>query len=165
VVLVAFTRSIAELNAVTPVWCCRSYAAIIFARARSGEIVFIPLQPESSTAANERGMDAEVNRALELIRQTSPKLALGTITNIYERGIIDYLARFAFDQSNPRKLWNTVRNAAIDQLGIGVTKEQFDNESDVLFIFVVRSHFPELTALQIRRLYRSFEHAIAKRIW
>ena len=110
-------------------------------------------------------MDAEVNRALELIRQTSPKLALGTITNIYERGIIDYLARFAFDQSNPRKLWNTVRNAAIDQLGIGVTKEQFDNESDVLFIFVVRSHFPELTALQIRRLYRSFEHAIAKRIW
>jgi len=110
-------------------------------------------------------MDAQVNRALELIRQRSPKLALGTITNIYERGIIDYLTRFAFDQSNPRKLWKTIRNATVNQLGIGATKEQFDNESDVRFIFVVRNHFPELTALQIRRLYRSFEHAIAKRIW
>jgi hypothetical protein len=110
-------------------------------------------------------MDSEVNQALEIIRQRSSKIVLGTITNDYERGIIDYLTRFAFDQSDPRKLWKTVRNATVDQLGIGATKEQFDNESDVLFIFVVRSHFPELTALQIRLLYRSFEHALAKRIW
>jgi hypothetical protein len=136
----------------------------MFRRACSGEI-FMHLQPKSSTAANEGTMDAEVNRALELIRQRSPKIVLDTITNIYERGIIDYLTRFAFDQSNPRKLWKTVRNATVDQLGIGATKEQFDNESDVLFVFVVRKHFPELTALQIRRLYRSFEYAIAKRIW
>jgi hypothetical protein len=84
------------------------------------------LQPESSAAANERTMDAEVNQALELIRQRSPQILLGTITNIYERGIVDYLIRFALDQSNPRKLWQTVRNAAIDQLGIGVTTEQID---------------------------------------
>ena len=109
----------------------------------------MPLQPESSTAANETAMDSEVNRALELIRKSSPKLALGTITNISERGIIDYLRRFAFDQSNPRKLWKTVRNAAIDQFGIGVTKQQIDDESDILFSSVVKHHFPELTALQI----------------
>jgi hypothetical protein len=118
----------------------------------------MPLQPESSTAANERGMDGEVNQSLELIRQRSPKIVLGTITNIYEQGIIDYLTRFAFEQSNPRKLWNTVRNAAIDQLGIGVTKQKIDDESDIRFSFAVKHHFPELTALQIRRLYRSFEN-------
>jgi hypothetical protein len=131
----------------------------------AGEIVVMPLPPESPAAANERTMDSKVNQALEFIRQRSSKIVLGTITNIYERGIIDYLTRLAFDQSNPPKLWQTVRNATIDQLGIGVAKEQFDNESDVLFIFVVRNHFPELTALQIRRLYRSFEEAIVKRIW
>jgi hypothetical protein len=124
-----------------------------------------PVPPESFAAANERTMNAEVDQALELIRQRSPKIVLGTITSIYERGIIDYLTRFAFDQSNPRKLWKTVRNATVDQLGIGATKEQFDNESDILFNSVVKHHFPELTTLQIRRLYRSFEHAIAKRIW
>jgi len=53
------------------------------------------LQPKSSTAANEGTMDVEVNQALELIRQRSPKIVLDTITNIYERGIIDYLTRFA----------------------------------------------------------------------
>ena len=110
-------------------------------------------------------MNAEVNQALELIRQKTPQIVLGTITNVYERGIVDYLIRFTLDQSNPRKLWQTVRNAAIDQLGIGVTKEQIDNESDILFSSVVKHHFPELTALQIRRLYRSFEDAIGKRIW
>src|SRR5260221_776056 len=123
------------------------------------------LQPKSSTAANEGTMDAEVNQALELIRQRSPKIVLDTITNIYERGIIDYLTRFAFDQSNPRKSWKTVRNAAIKQLGIGVTEQQIDDEADILFNSVVKHHFPEPTALQIRRIYRSFEHAIAKRIW
>jgi hypothetical protein len=41
------------------------------------------------------------------------------ITNISERGIIDYLIRFAFEsKSNPRDLWQTVRNAAIDQNGL-----------------------------------------------
>jgi hypothetical protein len=133
-------------------------------RACSGEI-FMSLQPKSSTAANEGTMDVEVNQALELIRQRSPEIVLDTITNIYERGIIDYLIRFAFDQSNPRKSWKTVRNAAIKQLGNGVTKQKIDDESDILFMSVVMHHFPELTVLQIRRIYRSFEHAIAKRIW
>jgi hypothetical protein len=89
---------------------------MMLARACSEEIVVMPLQPESSTAANKTAMDSEVNRALERIQKSSPKLVLSTITNIYERGIIDYLTRFAFDQSNPRKLWKTVRSAAIDQL-------------------------------------------------
>ena len=110
-------------------------------------------------------MNAEVNQALKLIRRKTPKLALGTINDTYERGILEYLMHLAFDQSNPRKLWNTVRNAAIDQLGIGVTKQQIDDESDILFNSVVKHHFPDLTALQIRRLYRSFEHTIRKRIW
>lgn len=125
----------------------------------------MPSPPESSAAANQRKMNAEVNQALELIRQRAPKIVLGTITNVYERGIVNYLIRFALDQSNSRKLWKTVRNAAIDQLGMGVTKQQIDDESDILFNSVVKHHFPELTALQIRALYRSFEHAIAKRIW
>jgi len=92
----------------------------------------MPLHPESSTAANERGMDAQVNRALELIRQRSPKLALGTIANIYERGIIDYLTRFAFDQSNPRKLWKTIRNATVNQLGIGAKNSSTTNQTFAL---------------------------------
>jgi hypothetical protein len=110
-------------------------------------------------------MNAEVDQALELIRQKTPQILLGTINNTYERAIIDYLTRFAFDQSNPRKLWKIVRNAAIDQLGTGVTKQKIDDESDILFNSVVKDHFCELTSLQVRALYRSFEHAIAKRIW
>jgi hypothetical protein len=69
-------------------------------------------------------MDAEVDQALELIRQKKPQILLGTITNIYERRIIDYIICFAIDPSNPRKLWETIRNVTIDQLGIGVTKAQ-----------------------------------------
>ena len=110
-------------------------------------------------------MNAEVDQALELIRQKTPQILLGTITNISERGIVDYLIRFALDQSNPRELWQTVRNAAIDQLGIGVSKEQIDNESDILFNSVAKRHFPELTDSQIDALYGSFEEAIIKRVW
>jgi hypothetical protein len=110
-------------------------------------------------------MDAEVDQALELIRQKTPKIVLGTINNTYERGIVDYLIRFAFDRSNPRRLWKTVRVAAIDQLGIGASKAQIDNESDILFNFVVKHHFSELTDPQINALYRSFEEVIVKRIW
>jgi hypothetical protein len=104
-------------------------------------------------------MNAEVNQALKLIRRKTPKLALGTINNTYERGILEYLIHLAFDQSNPRKLWKAVRFAAIDQLGFGATKAQVDNESDILFHFVVKLHFPELTSSQIEALYGSFEDA------
>jgi hypothetical protein len=83
---------------------------------------------------------------------------LSLITNIYERGLIDYLIRFAFDsQSNPRDLWQTVRNAAIDQHGLGITAEQIDQESEALFLVVVKHHFPELTDAQINALLRMFE--------
>jgi hypothetical protein len=125
----------------------------------------MPLPPESSAAANERTMNAEVDQALELIRQKTPQIVLGTINNTYERGIVVYLIRFALDQSNPRKLWKTVRVTAIEQLGMGVTKAQIDNESDILFNSVVKHHFPELTDPQINELYRSFEEAIIKRVW
>jgi hypothetical protein len=110
-------------------------------------------------------MNAEVDQALELIRKKAPTILLGTISNIYERGIIDYLICFAIDQSNPRKLWETIRNVTIGQLGIGVTKAQMDNESDMLFNFVAKHQFPELTDPQINALYRSFEEAISKRIF
>jgi len=82
--------------------------------------------------------DAEVNRALELIRQRSPKLALGTITNIYERGIIVYLT-LCLRQSNPRKLWKTVRNATVDQLGIVQPKEQFDMVKELPCVTLLRN--------------------------
>lgn len=110
-------------------------------------------------------MNAEVEQALELIRQKTPKIALGKINDICERGIIDYLIRFAIDPSNPRKLWETVRNATTDPRGIGATKALIDNESDMLFNFVAKRQFPELTDPQINELYRSFEEAIIKRIW
>jgi hypothetical protein len=78
---------------------------------------------------------------------------LSVISNIYEPGIIDYLIRFAFDsRSNPRDLWQTVRNAAIDQHGLGVTVEQIDTESEALFIGVVTHHFRELTTEHITAL-------------
>ena len=110
-------------------------------------------------------MNAEVNQAFKLIRRKMPKIALGTINNTYERGILEYLIHLAFDQSNPRKLWKAVRFSAIDQLGIGVTEEQIDNESDTVFHFVVKLHFPELTSSQVEALYGSFEMAIIKRTW
>jgi hypothetical protein len=110
-------------------------------------------------------MKTEVDQALELIRQKAPTILLDTIPNIYERRIIDYIICFAIDPSNPRKLWETIRKVTIDERGIHITKAQIDNESDMLFNFVAKRHFPELTALQIRRLYRSFEEAIVKRIW
>jgi hypothetical protein len=110
-------------------------------------------------------MNAEVDQALELIRQKTPQILLGTITNIYERRIIDYIICFAIDQSDPGKLWETIRKVTIDQPGIGITKAQIDNESDMLFNFVAKRHFPELTDPQINELYRSFKEAIIKRIW
>jgi hypothetical protein len=110
-------------------------------------------------------MNAEVDQALELIRQKTPQIPLGTITNIYERAIIDYIICFAIDPSNPRKLWATIRNVTIDQPGIGVTKAQMDSESDVRFNFVAKHYSPELTDPQINELYRSFEEAIVKRVW
>jgi hypothetical protein len=108
-------------------------------------------------------MNAEVNQALKLIRRKTPKIASGTINNTYERGIFEYLIHLAFDQSNPRKLWKAVRFAAIDQLGIGATEEQVDNESDNCFHYVVKLHFPELTSSQVEALYRSFELASSKK--
>lgn len=110
-------------------------------------------------------MNAEVNQAFKLIRRKTPKLALGTINNTYERGILEYLIHLAFDQSNPRKLWKAVRFAAIDQLGRGVTEEQINNESDVLFHDVVKRYFPELTSSQVEALYGRFGLAIFKRLW
>jgi hypothetical protein len=115
--------------------------------------------------ANESTMNAEVDQALELVRQKTSQILLGRITNIYERRIVDYIICFAIDPSNPRKLWETIRNVTIDQFGTGVTKAQIDNESDMLFIFVAKHYFPELTDPQINELYRSFEEAIIKRIW
>jgi hypothetical protein len=137
---------------------------MMFALAFSGEIVVMLLPPESPATANETTMNTEVDQALELIRQKAPTILLGTISNIYERGIIDYLICFAIDQSNPRNLWETIRNVTIGPLGIGLTKEQMDNESDTLFNLVTKHHFPELTDPQINALYRSFEEAISKRI-
>jgi hypothetical protein len=125
----------------------------------------MPLPPESPAAANERTMKTEVDQALELIRQKTPQILLGTINNIYERRIIDYIICFAIDPSNPRKLWETIRNITIDPRGIGATKAQIDNESDMLFNFVAKRHFPELTDPQINELYRSFEEAVIKRVW
>jgi hypothetical protein len=110
-------------------------------------------------------MNAEVDQALELIRQKTPQILLGTINNIYVRRIIDYIICFAIDPSNPRKLWETIRKVTIDERGIGATKAQIDNESDMLFIFVAKRHFPELTDPQINELYRSFEEATIKRVW
>lgn len=106
-------------------------------------------------------MNGEIIQALELIRQSGPRMNLSVITNIYERGIIDYLIRFAFDpKSNPRDLWQTVRNAAIDQHGLGITAEEIDSESEALFIAVVKHHFRELTTEQITALFRLFEAVI-----
>jgi hypothetical protein len=104
------------------------------------------------------------NWALELIRQKAPQILLGTSSDIYERRIIDYIICFAIDSSNPRKLWETIRNVTIDQFEIGVTKSQIDNESDMLFNLVAKNYFPELTDPQRNELYRSFEQAIVKRI-
>jgi hypothetical protein len=109
--------------------------------------------------------EREVSQALELIRQKAPTILSGTITNIYERGIIEYLICLAIDQSNPRKLWETIRNVTSDQLGIGVPKAQIDNETDMLFNSVAKHHFPEFNDLQLNALYQSFEAAIIKRIW
>src|SRR5258708_10197398 len=109
-------------------------------------------------------MNAQVNQAFKLIRRKTPKLALGTINDTYERGILEYLMHLAFDQSNPRKLWKAVRFAAIDHLGSGATEEQIDNESDIRFHYVVKLHFPELTSSQVEALYGSFELARFKRI-
>jgi hypothetical protein len=138
---------------------------MMFALGFSGEIVVMPLPPESPGAANERTVKTEVDQALELIRQKAPTILLDTIPNIYERRIIDYIICFAIDQSNPRKLWETIRKVTIDPRAIGATKAQIDNESDMLFNFVAKRHFPELTDLQINELYRSFEEAVIKRIW
>jgi hypothetical protein len=138
---------------------------MMFALAFSGEIVVMPLPPETPAAANERTMKTEVDQALELIRQKAPRILLDTIPNIYERRIIDYIICFAIDQSNPRKLWETIRKVTIDPRGIGATKAQIDNESDMLFNFVAKRHFPELTDPQIYELYRSFEEAVIKRLW
>jgi hypothetical protein len=140
-------------------------AAMMFALAFSGEIVVMPLPPESPAAANEKTMKTEVDQALELIRQKAPTILLDTIPNIYERRIIDYIICFAIDQSNPCKLWETICKVTIDERGIGATKAQIDNESDMLFNFVAKRHFPELTDPQINELYRSFEKAIVKRVW
>jgi hypothetical protein len=106
-------------------------------------------------------MNGEIIRALELIRQKGPRMNRSVITNISERGIIDYLIRFAFEsKSNPRDLWQTVRNAAIDQNGLGITAEQIDTESEELFIAVVTHHFYELTTEQITALFRMFEAVV-----
>jgi hypothetical protein len=164
-VLAPFTLSIAALKALTPSRCCFWNAALMFARACSGEFVVKPLPPESPAAANERMMKTEVGQALELIRQKAPTILLDTIPNIHERRIIDYIICFAIDQSNPRKLWESICKVTIDERGIGATKAQIDNESDMLFNFVAKRHFPELTDPQIDELYRSFEEAIIKRIW
>jgi hypothetical protein len=109
-------------------------------------------------------MNAEVDQALELIRQKTPQILLGTINNIYERRIIDYIICFAIDPSNPRKLWETIRKVTIDERGIHITKAQIDNESDLLFNFAAKRYFPELTDPQINELHRSFEEAIIKRV-
>jgi hypothetical protein len=107
---------------------------------------------------NERAMNGEIIQALELIRQKGPRMNLSVITNIYERGVIDYLICFAFDpKSNPRDLWQTIRNAAIDQHGLGITAEQIDQESEALFLVVIKHHFSELTDAQISALFRIFE--------
>jgi hypothetical protein len=67
-------------------------------------------------------------------------------------------AASAFDsRSNPRDLWQTVRNAAIDQHGLGITAEQIDTDSEALFIAAVTHHFYELTTEQITALFRMFE--------
>ena len=103
----------------------------------------------------------DIQPALELIRQKAPRMNLSVITNIYERGVIDYLIRFAFDpESNPRDLWQTVRNAAIDQHGLGITAEEIDRESEALFLVVVKHHFHELTDAQINALFRMFDAVV-----
>jgi hypothetical protein len=137
---------------------------MMFALAFSKEIVVMLLPLESPAAANERTMKTEVDQALELIRQKAPTILLDTIPNICERRIIDYIICFAIDQSNPRKLWETIRKVTIDPRGIGATKAQIDNESDKLFNLVAKRHFPQLTDPQINELYRSFEEAIIKRV-
>jgi hypothetical protein len=86
-------------------------------------------------------MKTEVDQALELIRQKTPQILLGTINNIYERRIIDYIVCFAIDPSNPRKLWETIRNVTVDERGIGITKGQIDNESDMRFNVVAKAIF------------------------
>jgi hypothetical protein len=128
---------------------------MIFASAPSGEIVFISLTAGVIRSSERETMNAEVDQALELIRQKTPQILLGTITNIYERRIVDYIICFAIDPSNPRKLWETVRNVTIDPRAIGATKAQIDNESDMLFNFVAKRHFPELTDLQINEPQRN----------
>jgi hypothetical protein len=103
----------------------------------------------------------EIQQGLELIRQKGPKIALGTISNVYERGIVDYLTRFAIDpKSNPRDVWQTVRNTAIDQHGLGITAEEIDRESKTLFQAVVKHHFYELTDAQINALFRMFDAVV-----
>jgi hypothetical protein len=107
-------------------------------------------------------MNAETNQAVEIIKQKASRIALIGITNIYERGIVEYLMRFAFDKSNPRDSWRIIRNNAIDQLGKGATTEQVDHESEILFHVVVKHHFDELTDPQINALFQSFKEAVIK---
>jgi hypothetical protein len=103
-------------------------------------------------------MNEDLHRALNLIRQKGPHIPLSFIQNIHERGIVEYITRFAIDQSHATELWQTMRENAINQLGIlHLTTEEIDHESERLFHVVVKHHFPELTDPQINALFRAFE--------
>jgi len=47
-------------------------------------------------------------------------LILITITNTFERAIVEYITQFAFDRSNAENLWKSIRNKARDQLGLPI---------------------------------------------
>jgi len=64
-------------------------------------------------------MNEESDKALEVIRRSGPNLPFAEVENIYERGMLEYLTKFAIDGSNAEELRQTIRNTAIDQLGLG----------------------------------------------
>lgn len=104
-------------------------------------------------------MNAETNRALEIIRRTANTLPLITITGVFPKGILEELTQFAFDQSNAKHLRQTVCHYAIHILGLGKTTNEINLKAKELFHLFLNDYFPEITSSQAEALFQTMEQA------
>ena len=97
-------------------------------------------------------MDAETERALEIIRRDGPNLILAAITNIHERTILEQLNQISasgvINPARAKTLWRTLRVNPLDQVGLinpYTDTDRIDRQAINYFHQILNDHLPQIT--------------------